>query len=103
MWYAFFLTGVIATLVSSVYYSVTARRRGIHPLESRMILGKMNISLGILVTLLGVNQFTFEQLDTVRIVVALLLVFVGAVNLFLGSRNFFRYRSLWRAEEKKGS
>lgn len=103
MWYAFFLTGVIATLVSSVYYSITARRRGIHPLESRMILGKMNVSLGILVTLLGVNQFTFEPLDAIRIIIALLLVFVGAVNLFLGSRNFFRYRSLWRAELQKES
>jgi hypothetical protein len=103
MWYAFFLTGVLATLVASVYYSITARRRGIHPLESRMILGKMNISLGILVTLLGANQLTFEQLDAIRIIVALLLIFVGGLNLVLGTRNFLRYRSMWRAEEQKGS
>ncbi|RNB70074.1 YtpI family protein [Brevibacillus panacihumi] len=100
MWNAFFMTGVLATLVSSVYYSMTARRRGIHPLESRMTLGKMNISMGILVALLGFNQFTFEELDTIRIVIALLLIFVAAVNLFLGSRNYFRYRDAWRKEVK---
>jgi YtpI-like protein len=103
MWYAFFMTGFLATLVGSVYYSMTARRRGIHPLESRMILGKMNICLGVFVTLLGLNQFTFEDLDTIRIVVALLLIFVGAINLFLGSRNYFRYRRAWQEEMNKGS
>jgi len=103
MWQAIFLTGVVATLTASVYYSITARRRGIHPLESRMILGKMNISLGILVTLLGANQFTFEPLDAIRVIVALLLIFVGAVNLVLGTRNFFRYRNLWQKEAQQES
>ncbi|CAM3485011.1 hypothetical protein EDM52_18725 [Brevibacillus invocatus] len=101
MWQAFFLTGVLATLVASVYFSMAARRRGIHPLESRMTLGKMNVCLGIFVSLLGFNQFTFEELDTIRIVVALVLIFVGAMNLFLGSRNFFRYRRAWQEEASK--
>lgn len=102
MWSAFYFTGVLASLVASVYYSVHARRRGIHPLESRMLLGKMNVSLGILVTLFSVNQFTFEDLDTIRIVVAIVMLIVGALNLVLGTRNYFRYRTAWQAELKKG-
>ncbi|MED1780595.1 YtpI family protein [Brevibacillus fortis] len=102
MWFAFYMTGVLASLVASVYYSIHARRRGIHPLESRMLLGKMNVSLGILVSLFGINQFTFDSLDTIRIVVALIMLIVGAMNLFLGTRNYFRYRTAWQAELKKG-
>jgi hypothetical protein len=103
MWFATYVTGVLASLVASVYYSITARQRGMHPLASRMTLGKMNMSLGVLVTLLGLNQLTFEPLDTIRVVIALLLLFVGGVNLFLGTRNFLHYRAAWQAELKKGS
>lgn len=103
MWSAFYLTGVLASLVASVYFSIDARRKDIHPLASRMTLGKMNIALGVLVTLFGINQFTFEEVDTIRIVIALLLLFVGLINLFLGARNFFRYRAMWQTELKKGS
>ncbi|WJQ84496.1 YtpI family protein [Brevibacillus brevis] len=102
MWSAFYMTGVLASLVASVYYSIQARRRGIHPLESRMVLGKMNVSLGILVSLFGLNQFTFDSLDTIRIVVALIMLIVGVMNLFLGTRNYFRYRTAWQTELKKG-
>ncbi|MGN7470788.1 YtpI family protein [Brevibacillus sp. SAFN-007a] len=102
MWSAFYLTGVLASLVASVYFSIHARRRGIHPLESRMTLGKMNMALGILVSLFGLNQFTFDTLDTIRIVVAIVMLLVGAVNLYVGTRNFLHYRSAWQAELKKG-
>jgi len=101
MWSAIYMTGVLASLVASVYFSMHARRRGIHPLESRMTLGKMNVALGILVSLFGLNQFTFETLDTIRIVVALIMLIVGVINLFLGTRNYFRYRTAWQAELKK--
>ncbi|GEB30618.1 YtpI family protein [Brevibacillus parabrevis] len=103
MWSAFYLTGVLASLVASVYFSIHARRRGIHPLESRMTLGKMNIALGILVSLFGLNQLTFDTLDTIRIVVAIIMLIVGVLNLYLGTRNFLHYRSAWQAELKKGS
>ncbi|MDR5000383.1 YtpI family protein [Brevibacillus parabrevis] len=102
MWSAFYLTGVLASLVASVYFSIHARRRGIHPLESRMTLGKMNIALGILVSLFGLNQLTFDTLDTIRIVVAIIMLIVGVLNLYLGTRNFLHYRSAWQAELKKG-
>ncbi|GED68276.1 hypothetical protein BRE01_19780 [Brevibacillus reuszeri] len=101
MWSAIYLTGVLASLVASVYFSMHARRRGVHPLESRMTLGKMNVALGVLVTLFGLNQFTFESLDTIRIVVALIMLVVGVINLFLGTRNYFRYRTAWQAELNK--
>lgn len=103
MWSAFYLTGVLASLVASVFFSIHARRQGIHPLASRMTLGKMNVALGVLVTLFGVNQFTFEQLDTIRLVVAFIMLLVGVMNLFLGTRNYFRYRTAWQAELKKGT
>ncbi|KZE48785.1 hypothetical protein AV540_16110 [Brevibacillus parabrevis] len=103
MWSAFYLTGVLASLVASVYFSIHARRRGIHPLESRMTLGKMNIALGILVSLFGLNQFTFDTLDTIRIVVAIIMLIVGVLNLYLGTRNFLHYRSAWQTELKKSS
>jgi hypothetical protein len=103
MWFAICFTGMLASLVASVYYSITARQRGIHPLASKMTLGKMNMSLGVLVSLFGINQFTFEPLTGVRIAVGLLLLFVGAVNLIFGSRNYFRCRAEWQAAMKRGS
>lgn len=103
MWSAFYLTGVLASLIASVYFSIHARRQGIHPLASRMTLGKMNIALGVLVTLFGLNQFTFEALDAVRTVVALVMLLVGIINLYLGTRNYLRYRTAWLAETKKGA
>lgn len=103
MWSAFYLTGVLASLIASVYFSIHARRQGIHPLASRMTLGKMNIALGVLVTLFGLNQFTFDALDAVRIVVALVMLLVGIINLYLGTRNYLRYRTAWLAETKKGA
>ncbi|WP_139491752.1 YtpI family protein [Brevibacillus dissolubilis] len=101
MWFAFYFTGIIAALAMSVYYSVTARRRGIHPLESRMTLGKMNVALGLLMLLFGANQYTFEDLTTVRIVIGALLMFVGAVNFYLGGKNYVNYRREWMMELKK--
>ncbi len=97
MWYPFFLTGMAAALILSVYFSITARQRGMHPLASRMTLGKMNVSLGFVLTLLGINQFTFEDLTTVRIVVALILLFVGLTNVLFGTRNYLRFRREWLA------
>lgn len=101
MWYAVYMTGFAASIILALYFSITARQRGTHPLASRMILGKMNMSLGVLFLLMGSNQFTFEDLTTVRIVIALLLLFVGAVNLILGTRNYLQYRKSWMQEVKK--
>jgi hypothetical protein len=101
MWFAFYFTGILASLVASVYYSISARQRGIHPLASRMTLGKMNMSMGVLVTLFGVNQFTFDSLTGVRITVGAILLFVGVVNLVMGGRNFLRYRAEWQAAMKQ--
>lgn len=101
MWFAFYFTGMLASIVASVYYSITARQRGMHPLASRMTLGKMNTAMGVLVTLFGLNQFTFEPLTSVRTVVGLILLLVGVVNLVLGFRNYLRYRAEWQAALKK--
>jgi YtpI-like protein len=95
MWFAFYSTGLVVSLIASVYYSIHARRKGVHPLESRMILGKMNIALGCLLILFGSNQFTFADLDTIRIIVAIVMLLVGCVNLVLGLKNFFSYRREW--------
>ncbi len=96
MWFAVYFTGLIGSLAAGVYFSVTARQRGIHPLESRMILGKMNVALGCLLLLLGINQFTFPSLTTVRVVVALVFLSLGGVNLTMGMRNYLRYRREWQ-------
>lgn len=103
MWAAIYVTGLVASLAGSVYYSVMARRSGIHPLQSRMTLGKMNMSLGVLMLLLGLNQFTFEPLTAIRVIVALVFLFVGVVNLFAGTRRYVTYRKQWQAEAKPRS
>jgi glucan phosphoethanolaminetransferase (alkaline phosphatase superfamily) len=91
----------MASIVMALFFSITARQRGIHPLASRMTLGKMNMALGILFVLMSINQFTFNNLTGVRIAVALLLLFVGLVNLILGTRNYIRYRRSWITEVKR--
>ncbi|UFJ41516.1 YtpI family protein [Brevibacillus humidisoli] len=100
MWTAFYATGLLASLVGSVYYSVMARRSGIHPLQARMTLGKMNMALGVLMLLFGCNQFTYEPLTTVRLIVALVFLFVGGVNLIAGTRRYLSYRHQWKESER---
>ncbi|MET3290979.1 UNVERIFIED_CONTAM: sugar phosphate permease [Brevibacillus sp. OAP136] len=101
MWFAIYLTGFIGSLVLALYFSIMARQRGIHPLASRMTLGKMNMAIGVLFTLMALNQFTFEDLTGVRIGVALVLLLVGLVNLIFGTRNYIQYRRGWIMELKK--
>ncbi|MBO8163690.1 MAG: hypothetical protein H0Z34_08275 [Brevibacillus sp.] len=101
MWAAFYITGLIAALTGSVYYSVNARRSGIHPLQSRMLLGRMNMSLGLLLLLFGVNQFTYDPLTTIRVMVSIVFLFVGGVNLVFGTRRYLTYRRQWREAEKQ--
>ncbi|WP_126425516.1 YtpI family protein [Brevibacillus marinus] len=101
MWAAIYVTGLLASLVGSVYYSVMARRSGIHPLQARMTLGKMNMSLGVLMLLLGCNQFTYQPLTTIRVIVALVFLFVGAVNLIAGTRRYLAYRKQWKEEAER--
>ncbi|WP_232698863.1 YtpI family protein [Brevibacillus daliensis] len=96
MWNAIYVTGIVAACIMGVFYSISARRRGLHPAESRMILGKMNISLGLLLLLLGTNQFTFEDVTTIRVVVAIIMLIVGTTNLVLGFRNYLYYKKDWR-------
>lgn len=103
MWFATYVTGLAGSLIGWVYYSISARRRGIHPLESRMILGKMNVMLGLLLLFLGVHQFTFDNLDAPRIIVACVFIGVGIINFFLGFRNYFRFKREWKAEQGKKS
>ncbi|WP_019121935.1 YtpI family protein [Brevibacillus massiliensis] len=103
MWLAIYYTGVLASLIASVYFSINARRSGIHPLESRFTLGKMNAAMGCLLLLLGINQFTFETITTVRAVVGIVFILVGGVNLVLGLRNYVSYRREWRNLAKKNS
>ncbi|MGD8188419.1 YtpI family protein [Brevibacillus ginsengisoli] len=95
MWFATYVTGLAGSLMGWVYYSISARRRGIHPLESKMILGKMNVMLGLLLLFLGANQFTFDNLDATRIIVACLFLGVGGINLILGLRNYLRFKREW--------
>jgi cytochrome c biogenesis protein CcdA len=101
MWTALYLTGVLASLVASVYYSVTARRRDMHPLAARMTLGKMNVAMGILLLFFGTNQFTYEPLTTTRVVVAVVFLLLGGVNAVLGTRNFLAWRKEWREAVKQ--
>ncbi|WP_134686331.1 YtpI family protein [Brevibacillus migulae] len=103
MWSAFYMTGVLASLVGSVYFSISARRRELHPLAARMTLGKMNMSLGILLLLFGINQYTFEPLTTVRVIVGLLFLLVGLFNFIQGTRNFLTNRREWNAFQNKES
>jgi len=103
MWSAFYLTGVLASLIGSVYYSVNGRRREMHPLEARMTLGKMNMSLGVLLLLFGINQYTYEPLTTVRVIVGLMFLLVGLFNFIKGTRNFLTNRREWMTYLKKES
>lgn len=101
MWFAFYLTGVLASLVGSVYYSISARSRALHPVAARMTLGKMNMCLGALLLLFGSNQFTFDELTTARIAVGLMFIAVGLINLIMGTRNYVANRREWLAIQKK--
>lgn len=83
----------VAALVSAIfalYYSFKSRRTA--DVNLRGLLGaKMNISMGIMLTLLAVIQlFLFDSVtegSTVRVIIGTFFLLIGLFNIFAGIRN----------------
>ena len=77
---------VIATLITTVFYSYRSRRAKEFRLKG-LYAARMNISIGFMMTAIAVIQLFLFVDSMVRVIVGTVFLLVGLFNLFAGIRN----------------
>ncbi|ERI08596.1 YtpI family protein [Aneurinibacillus aneurinilyticus] len=90
---------IILSATFAIYYAITWRSQP--GIMARIYQARMNISMGIALLGIGFNQVTFEGMDTIRLIIGIVLLFVGGVNLILGIRNLNYFMKLKKEQENK--
>jgi len=90
-----FIAGIIASLLSSVFFSLRARR-STEPVQRGLYTARMNISMGIMLLLMAGIQMVMFAGDTVRVIVGSIFLLLGLFNLFAGLRNHRHYSTTKR-------
>lgn len=85
-----FIAGIIASLLSSVFFSLRARRSA-EPTQRGLYTARMNISMGLMLLLMAGIQMVMFAGDTVRVIVGSIFLLLGLFNLFAGLRNHRHY------------
>lgn len=78
-------------MLASIYFSFKQRRAD-SPQKQGFIASKMNISMGIMLILLGSIQLFLNTKSWVHFTVGIVFVLLGLFNLFAGLRNYGLYR-----------
>ncbi|KPD09672.1 hypothetical protein AM501_03275 [Aneurinibacillus migulanus] len=90
---------IILSATFAIYYAITWRSQP--GIMARIYQARMNIGMGIALLGIGFNQVTFENMDTIRLIIGIVLLFVGGVNLVLGIRNLNYFMKLKKEQEGK--
>ncbi|GBF73991.1 hypothetical protein PA598K_02319 [Paenibacillus sp. 598K] len=90
-----FIAGIIASLLSSVFFSLRARRSA-EPVQRGLYTARMNISMGLMLLLMAGIQMVMFAGDTVRVIVGSIFLLLGLFNLFAGLRNHRHYSTTKR-------
>ncbi|MFS0727296.1 YtpI family protein [Paenibacillus sp. 1P07SE] len=88
-----FIAGIITALLSSVFFSLRARRSKDQRLRG-LYAARMNISMGIMLILMAGIQMIMFTGDTVRVIVGTLFLLLGLFNFFAGLRNHRHFSTL---------
>jgi uncharacterized membrane-anchored protein len=80
----FFVILILISLGFYVYYKIKFFRTN-RPMERRWISAKSSISLGLFVSLFGINQFFIHQ-STVSFIIGILFLAVGGGSVWAGYR-----------------
>lgn len=102
-WYGFFrggclmlsmviVTTVVAGLAFSFYYSFKSRRMK-DPVHVRFYQSKMNISIGVALVGLALNQFLFYDFSGIRLAIGIVFLLLGLFNFIMGIKNYRFYSS----------
>ncbi|WP_047153125.1 YtpI family protein [Aneurinibacillus tyrosinisolvens] len=89
----------IAAIVAGLYYSFSWRRQP--GVMARIYQARMNVSFGVFLLGLAINQFAFTDLSAIRIIIGIVFLLIGAVNLVTGLRNHVYFMKR-KNEESKG-
>lgn len=87
----------ITSGVISIYYAFTWRRKP--GIQGKILQSRMNIFIGIALLGLGVNQFFYTDMPTMRIIFGVIFLLVGIVNFILGMRNHNYFKKLSKEEQ----
>lgn len=89
--YAFYAF-LFATLGLSIYYSFAARKEK-EPTAKGIKTARMNISMGLMLVGISLNQWLGYDYSTRRLIVGMVFLLLGLFNLFAGLRNHSIYSS----------
>ncbi|MED0678167.1 YtpI family protein [Aneurinibacillus thermoaerophilus] len=90
---------IILSATIAIYYAITWRSQP--GVIARIYQARMNIGMGIFLLGVGTNQLMFDDVDTIRLVIGIILLFIGAVNLIMGIRNLTYFTKLKREQQNK--
>jgi hypothetical protein len=78
---------VVVSAAFSIYYSYRSRKAH-SPLHAHYYRAKMNICLGIVLPLLGLNQYIAYDFSAVRAIIGAIFIALGLLNFFFGVKNY---------------
>ncbi|QYY43436.1 YtpI family protein [Aneurinibacillus thermoaerophilus] len=90
---------IILSATIAIYYAITWRSQP--GVIARIYQARMNIGMGIFLLGVGTNQLMFDDVDTIRLVIGIIFLFIGAVNLIMGIRNLTYFTKLKREQQNK--
>ncbi len=82
----------LITIGFSIFYSVKYRRER-NPNYKGFMQAKLNISMGIMLTLLSLYPLLIIAGSSVGIVIGAMFLLIGLFNLFAGIRNWTIYKA----------
>lgn len=84
-----FVTFIVISFAFYLFYKIKYVRSN-RPAEKKWISSKSSISLGIFVSLFGINQLFLDQ-NTITYLVAAVFIFVGGLSIWNGIKAYKYY------------
>ncbi|ENH96947.1 hypothetical protein J416_08187 [Gracilibacillus halophilus YIM-C55.5] len=89
---------IIATFILYVYYKVMINREQ-DPLQQELLNAKARISLGVLISAFGINQYLYYE-TRIALFVTIIFLFFGILQGNAGYKRYKHYRKEWKKREQ---
>lgn len=90
----FTITTLFLTVIFGFQYRMTK-----NPLARKIGQAIMNMFMGTTLILFAINQFLFPDQTKIRVIIGVLLLFLGIINLFMGFKNYRYYKAFNKKPE----
>lgn len=90
---------LILSATVALYYAITWRSQP--GVKARIYQSRMNVAMGIFLLGVGFNQVTFDEVDTIRIIIGIVFLLIGGINLIMGIRNLRYFMKIQKDQGEK--